>query len=88
MKNILVTGGTGYVGSGFLRELLLKGYNATCLDNLLFGGESLLDFWHNKNFSFYNSNINDSEKLIEIFSKKILKLLVWAINKKLFFNYG
>ena len=46
MKNILVTGGAGYVGSGLLRELLLKGYNVTCIDNLLFGGESLLDIWH------------------------------------------
>ena len=69
MKNILVTGGAGYVGSGLLRELLLKGYNVTCIDNLLFGGESLLDIWHNKNFTFYNCNINDSEKLNEIFSK-------------------
>ena len=69
MKNILVTGGAGYVGSGLLRELLLKGYKVTCIDNLLFGGESLLDIWHNKNFTFYNCNINDSEKLNEIFSK-------------------
>ena len=34
MKNILVTGGAGYVGSGLLRELLLKGYKVTCIDNL------------------------------------------------------
>ena len=66
MKNILVTGGAGYVGR-LLRELLLKGYNVTCIDNLLFGGESLLDFWHNKNFSFYNRNMNDRKKLNEIF---------------------
>jgi len=69
MKNILVTGGAGYVGSGLLRELLLKGYNVTCVDNLLFGGESLLDIWHNKNFTFYNYDINDSQKLDEIFLK-------------------
>ena len=67
MKNILVTGGAGYVGSRLLRELLLKGYNVTCIDNLLFGGESLLDFWYNKNFSFYNCNMNDRKKLNEIF---------------------
>ena len=52
MKNILVTGGAGYVGSGLLTELLNKGYNVTCVDNLMFGGESLLDIWHNKNFTF------------------------------------
>ena len=50
MKNILVTGGAGYVGSGLLRELLTNGYQVTCVDNLLFGGESVLDIFHNKNF--------------------------------------
>jgi len=69
MKNILVTGGAGYVGSGLLRELLLKEYNVTCIDNLLFGGESLLDIWHNKNFTFYKCDINDSQKLDEVFLK-------------------
>lgn len=69
MKNILVTGGAGYVGSGLLRELLYNGYNVTCIDNLLFGGESLLDIWYNKNFTFYRCDINDSKKLNEIFLK-------------------
>ena len=69
MKNILVTGGAGYVGSGLLRELLVNGYSVTCVDNLIFGGESLLDIWHNKNFTFINCDINDSEKLDNIFSK-------------------
>lgn len=53
MKNILVTGGAGYVGSGLLRKLLAEGYIVTCIDNLMFGGESLLDIWHNENFTFY-----------------------------------
>ena len=69
MKNILVTGRAGYVGSGLLSELLNKGYSVTCVDNLMFGGESLLDIWHNKNFTFINCDINYSEKLDNIFSK-------------------
>ena len=52
MKKILVTGGAGYVGSGLLRELLSSGYQVTCIDNLMFGGESLLNLWHHKNFTF------------------------------------
>jgi len=59
LENILVTGGAGYVGSGLLRELLLKDYNVTCVDKLMFGGESLLDIWHNKNFNFIKCDIND-----------------------------
>ena len=69
MKSILVTGGAGYVGSGLLSELLSKGYKVTCIDNLMFGGESLLNIWHNQNFTFHNCDINDNEKLNEIFSK-------------------
>ena len=69
MKNILVTGGAGYVGSGLLRKLLAEGYSVTCIDNLMFGGESLLDIWHNENFTFINCDINNVKKLDEIFSK-------------------
>ena len=69
MKNILVTGGAGYVGSGLLRELLSEGYHVTCVDNLMFGGESLIDIWHNKSFRFINCDINDTDKLYIIFYK-------------------
>ena len=69
MKNILVTGGAGYVGSGLLRDLLSNGFKVTCVDNLMFGGESLLGILHNKNFIFYNCDINDKSKLNEVFSK-------------------
>jgi len=68
-KKILVTGGAGYVGSGLLKELLSNGYNVTCIDNLMFGGESLLDIWYNQDFNFINCDINNSEKLNEIFSQ-------------------
>ena len=68
-KSILVTGGAGYVGSGLLRELLAQGCNVTCVDNLMFGGESLLDILHNKNFTFIKCDINDYEKLNIIFNK-------------------
>tara|TARA_A100001015_G_scaffold257634_1_gene300363 strand:+ start:122 stop:1120 length:999 start_codon:yes stop_codon:yes gene_type:complete len=67
MKHILVTGGAGYVGSGLLRKLLSEGYSVTCVDNLMFGGESLLGIWHNKNFRFINCDINNTQKLEDIF---------------------
>jgi nucleoside-diphosphate-sugar epimerase len=68
-KSILVTGGAGYVGSGLLRELLSEGCYVTCVDNLMFGGESLLDILHNKNFTFIKCDLNDHEKLDIIFDK-------------------
>ena len=66
MKKILVTGGAGYVGSGLLRELLNENYIVTCVDNLMFGGESLLDIWHNKNFTYTKCDINDWSKFDKI----------------------
>ena len=34
MKNILVTGGTGFIGSHTCVELLKNGYNVVIMDNL------------------------------------------------------
>lgn len=59
MASILVTGGAGYVGSGLLRDLLLDGYHVTCVDKLMFGGDSLLGIWHNQNFRFIKCDINN-----------------------------
>ena len=43
MKKVLVTGGAGYIGSVLVRLLIEKGYMVKVLDNLSFGGESILD---------------------------------------------
>ena len=59
METILVTGGAGYVGSGFLRLLLKEGYQVICVDKLMFGGESILDIATNPNFHFYRVDVND-----------------------------
>lgn len=69
MKKILVTGGAGYVGSGLLRDLLKQGYRVVCVDCLKFGGESLIDIWHEPNFIFYNCDINDHDKFSVILEK-------------------
>ena len=37
MKNILVTGGGGYVGTNLVNELLLEGFAVTVLDTFWFG---------------------------------------------------
>ncbi len=67
MEHILVTGGAGYVGSGLLRELLSEGYYVTCVDKLMFGGDSLLDIWHNVNFTFIKCDVNDWNAFSTIF---------------------
>ena len=41
-KHILVTGGAGYIGSSLTGELLREKYLVTVVDDLLYGGESLI----------------------------------------------
>ena len=41
-KNILVTGGAGYIGSHVALSLLDKGYSVTILDSLITGNEKIL----------------------------------------------
>lgn len=59
MKRILVTGGAGYIGSGFVRTLLAEGYAVVCADKLSFGGESVLDIWHHPGFEFVRCDITN-----------------------------
>jgi len=60
---ILVTGGAGYVGSVLLRYFLNHGHSVTCVDNLSFGGESLLGIWDHPNFTFRKCDITDFDSV-------------------------
>jgi nucleoside-diphosphate-sugar epimerase len=42
---VLVTGGAGFIGSVVTRHLLARGHHVRVLDNLMYGGESLLGVW-------------------------------------------
>ena len=59
MKNILVTGGAGYIGSVLVRQLLSKGYYVRVIDSLKWGGESLYDVMMKKNFELIKGDIRD-----------------------------
>ncbi len=70
MMNVLVTGGAGYVGSILLRALLNKGYHVVCIDNLMFGGDSLIDIWHHPSFKFYRCDITDKKDVSSVIKKE------------------
>lgn len=57
MRHVLITGGAGYIGSMLCAELLRNGYWVTAVDDLLFGGESLLAYFPHPRFHFYKTNV-------------------------------
>jgi nucleoside-diphosphate-sugar epimerase len=57
--HILVTGGAGYIGSVVTAELLRAGYFVTVLDNLLYGGESLLAYFSHPDFHFFKGDVTE-----------------------------
>jgi nucleoside-diphosphate-sugar epimerase len=64
-KHILITGAAGYIGSLLTSELLRRNYRVTVLDNLLFGGESLLGFFHHPNFHFVKADVSQPRAVKE-----------------------
>jgi nucleoside-diphosphate-sugar epimerase len=63
MKKALVTGGAGYIGSVLVRLLLEKGYNVRVMDNLSFGGESIVDLLNHNRFEFIKGDMRNREDL-------------------------
>ncbi len=60
-KNILVTGGAGFIGSHLCKALLELGHNVICLDNLFTGSINNISVLRdNINFEFVNHDITES----------------------------
>lgn len=59
-KNILVTGGAGFIGSNLVERLLEQDNNVVCLDNLSTGKiNNLKKFLNHPRFRFINGDIRD-----------------------------
>lgn len=61
---VLLTGGAGYIGSVLVAQLLLEGYRVRVLDNLSFGGLSLLAWLTHRNFDLIVGDVR-SESDVE-----------------------
>tara|TARA_Y100000768_G_scaffold371923_1_gene339093 strand:- start:291 stop:1274 length:984 start_codon:yes stop_codon:yes gene_type:complete len=62
MKNILLTGGAGYIGSHVTNLLIDQGSNVTVIDNLITGNKNLI----NPKAKFINCDIADKKNISEV----------------------
>lgn len=72
MKNILVFGGAGYIGSHTLKHLLNEGYSCVVADNLIYGHKEAID----KRAKFIHSDLLDLNSLKNIFKKEKIDAVV------------
>lgn len=72
-RNILITGGAGFIGSHVIRLFVIKypEYRIVNLDNLTYAGnlENLKDIENKSNYVFIKGDICDSNKVSKIFNE-------------------
>ena len=72
-KNILITGGAGFIGSHVVRRFVnrYKDYHIYNLDALTYAGnlENLIDIENKKNYTFLKGDIKDEEFINKIFEQ-------------------
>lgn len=80
MKNILVTGGAGFIGSNFVRYMLNKyqDYKIVNLDLLTYAGniKSLDDIKDNPNYLFVKGDIADNKLVDKIVSENKIDIII------------
>ncbi len=76
---ILVTGGTGYIGSHTVVELLQAGYEVVIVDNLSNSKEEVLNRIEKitgKRPTFYKVDLLDRESLVQVFEKEKIESVI------------
>lgn len=80
MKNVLVTGGAGFIGSNFVKMMVEKypDYNIINLDALTYAGnlENLSDIDTASNYTFVKADVRDREVIEQIFKTQNIDMAV------------
>lgn len=79
-KNILITGGAGFIGSNFVKWMLNRypDYKIINIDALTYAGnlENLKDIADNANYQFFKADIRDRSRIDEIFKSYDINVVV------------
>ena len=78
MQSILVTGGTGYIGSHTVVELLKNGYKVVILDNLCNSSPKVIErilkiTQPNDQLTFMEGDVRDTKKLDKLFAEHLFE---------------
>lgn len=83
MKKVLVTGGTGFIGSSIVKNLL-KDHKVTVIDNNVRGSVKRLDL-KNKNLKYYKLDIRDKNKVFKSIKNQDVVIHLAYINGTKYF---
>ena len=74
MKNILITGGAGFIGSHIIKRFVhnYPDYNIYNVDNLTYAGSlnNVKEIENKKNYFFFKIDINNHKKILKLFKEK------------------
>ena len=80
MKNILVTGGAGFIGSAFVRHMVTTypAYNIVCYDKLTYAGniDNLLPVSDEENYRFERGDIADRASVQRVLQQYAIDTIV------------
>ena len=71
MKNIIVTGGLGFIGSNLIKKLVQKKFNILNIDNVSYSSNfyNTKNYFKNFNYKFIKCDLNNKSELKKIIFK-------------------
>ena len=78
-EKVLITGGSGYIGSVLTGHLLDKGYKVKVLDSLVYRQHSLVHYTPNPGFDFVFGDVRDKSLMSKLIKNADVLLPLAAI---------